>query len=271
MRLPADVEELLPMLNRKSIIALLLLIAIMIGGMGYSTYRATHRRFTYVLVHGAWGGGWGFREVDLILTSDGQKVFRPTLTGQGEKMHLANPDVDLNTHIQDIVNMIIFEDLHNVVLVGHSYGGMVITGVVDRIPERIKCVIYLDAILPEDGESADTAAGRAMKHPRSVKLDAHGSMPVPPEQLRPTLPHDEPMPAGAYRVPIHLTNQTVARAIPTNFVLFVPPGKQPKDAKFYPFYLRAIARGWHTETFFSDHNAQWSHPRELVELLERLP
>lgn len=250
---------------------LLLLIAIMVGGIGYSTYRDTHRRYTYVIVHGAFGGGWAFRDVDAMMTADGQKVFRPTLTGQGEKMHLANPSVDLNTHIQDIVNMILFEDLHNVVLVGHSYGGMVITGVVDRIPDRIKCVIYLDALLPVDGESADTADNRAMHHPKNVKLDANGSMPTTLAEMKKKLPHDEAMPAGAYRVPISLKNQDAVSRIPSNFILFLAKGKQPKDGKFYAFYLRALARGWHTETFTSDHNAQWSHPRELADLLERLP
>jgi len=252
-------------------LSLVLLVAIVIGGLGYSTYRDTHRRFTYVIVHGAYGGGWAFGEVDALMTADGQKVFRPTLTGQGEKMHLANPDVTLETHIQDIVNLILFEKLHNVVLVGHSYGGMVITGVADRIPDRIKCVIYLDAILPEDGESSDTADNGILHHSKNVKLDAHGSMAVDPAQLKRPLPHDEPMPAGAFRVPISLKNQAVARAIPSNFILFVLKGNLAKDAKFYPFYLRAQARGWHTETFDSDHNAQWSHPRELADLLERLP
>jgi pimeloyl-ACP methyl ester carboxylesterase len=253
------------------IVSLLLLIVICSMGVGYSTWRETHRRFTYVIVHGAWGGGWAFRQVDDLLTADGQKVYRPTLTGQGEKMHLAGPDVTLNTHIQDIVNLILFEDLHNVVLVGHSYGGMVITGVVDRIPDRIKCVIYLDALLPEDGETADSAASGAMHHPKNVTLDANGSIPVAASELSKPLPHDEPMPAGAYRTPILLTHQDAVRKIPANFIVYVAKGKQLEEAKFHAFYLRAVARGWHTETFTSDHNAQWSHPRELADLLERLP
>jgi pimeloyl-ACP methyl ester carboxylesterase len=253
-------------------IGLTLIVAGVIAGLSYSTYRETHRRhFTYVIVHGAYGGGWAFGEVDAMMTADGQRVFRPTLTGQGEKMHLANPDVNLETHIQDIVNTILFEKLDNVVLVGHSYGGMVITGVVDRIPQRIKCVIYLDAILPEDGESADTADNGILHHSTTVKLDVHGSIPTTAKEMSKPLPHDEPMPAGAFRQPISLKNQTVARAIPTSFILFVAKGTKLRNAHFYPFYQRAIARGWHTETFTSDHNAQWSHPRELADLLERLP
>jgi pimeloyl-ACP methyl ester carboxylesterase len=261
------------MKNSRGLVAtgLILLVLLMAGAVGWASYRAVHRRFTYVIVHGAYGGGWNYRQVDALLTADGQKVFRPTLTGQGEKYHLANPDVNLNTHIQDVVNMILFEDLHDVVLVGHSYGGMVITGVVDRIPDRIKSVIYLDAILPEDGESANTADNGVLHHPANPKLNAQGSIMISWFKPSDPLPHDEPEPAGAFAQPISLTNQTVARAKPTTFVLFVAKGKETAKAKFYAFYQRAIARGWQTMTFQSDHNAQWSHPRELANLLEKLP
>src|SRR6187402_2884860 len=81
---------------------------------------------TYVIVHGAWGGGWAFKEVERLLRADGHTVYRPTLTGQGEKVHLANPEINLTTHITDIVNVILWEDLRGIVLVGHSYGGAVI-------------------------------------------------------------------------------------------------------------------------------------------------
>ena len=97
---------------------------------------ATHHN--YVLVHGASGGGWDWRTMDELLTSNGHRVYRPTLTGLGEKMHLASPAIDLATHINDITNVILFEDIQEVVLVGHSYAGMVITGVMNQVPERIK-------------------------------------------------------------------------------------------------------------------------------------
>ena len=253
-------------------IGLAVVVLLIVAGLTYSTYRETHRRhLTYVIVHGAFGGGWAFGEVDAMMTAEGQRVFRPTLTGQGEKMHLANPEVGLETHIQDIVNLILFENLKDVVLVGHSYGGMVVTGVVDRVPDRIKCVIYLDAILPENGESADTADNGVLRHSKTVKLDANGSIPTSKVEMLKPLPHDEPMPAGAFRQAISLNNPTIARAKPTSFVLFVAKGTKMKDAHFYPFYLRAAQRGWHTETFTTDHNPQWSHPRELADLLERLP
>jgi pimeloyl-ACP methyl ester carboxylesterase len=248
-----------------------LLLAIVIAGLWVPVYRQTHRRFTYVIVHGAFGGGWGFHELDDLMTADGQKVYRPTLSGQGDRYHLDNPSITLNTHIQDIVNTIIFEDLHDIVLVGHSYGGMVITGVVDRIPERIKCVIYLDAVVPENGETEYTVANNALKHTGKVKINAQGGIDSGWEKSKKPLPHDEPEPGGAFSTPISLKNQTIARAIPTTFILYVPPGKQITAAKFYAFYQRAIARGWKTGTFISDHNAQWSHPRELANLLESIP
>ena len=106
---------------------------------------------TFVLVHGATAGGWEWKTTGKFLTDDGHTVYRATLTGLGEREHLNSADIDLQTHINDVVNLILYEDLHDVVLTGHSYGGMVITGVIDRIPERIKHVVYLDAAVPDDG------------------------------------------------------------------------------------------------------------------------
>src|SRR3954465_9291699 len=92
-----------------------------------SAYSQTASKPVYVIVHGAWGGGWAFKKVDSLLTAKGCIVYRPTLTGQGERAHLASPEVGLKTHIQDVVNTILYEKLENVILVGHSYGGMVVT------------------------------------------------------------------------------------------------------------------------------------------------
>ena len=115
---------------------------------------------TYVLVHGAWGGAHGWRKVRPLLQQAGHAVFTPSLTGQGERAHLASLHVNLNTHIQDVENLIWYEDLADVILVGHSYGGMVVTGVADRMPDRIKHLVYLDAFVPDDGQSLyDIGAG----------------------------------------------------------------------------------------------------------------
>ena len=109
---------------------------------------------TYVLVHGAWGGGWKFARVAERLRKRGHIVFTPTLTGQGERSHLSSGAINLTTHVTDILNVIRYEDLSDVVLLGHSYGGMVITAVADTMPEKIAALVYLDAFIPEDGQVA---------------------------------------------------------------------------------------------------------------------
>lgn len=108
---------------------------------------------TYLLVHGAWHGGWCWRRVRDLLTAKGQTVFTPTLTGLGERAHLARPEVDLETHIADILAVVEMEELDDVILCGHSYGGIVISGVLDRRPDAFRAGIWLDAFVPNDGQS----------------------------------------------------------------------------------------------------------------------
>jgi pimeloyl-ACP methyl ester carboxylesterase len=108
---------------------------------------------TFVLVHGAWHGGWCYKHVARLLRQAGHEVYTPTLTGLGERAHLMNRTIDLDTHIQDIVGVIRCEELSDVVLCGHSYGGMVITGVADQLVEKIRSLVYLDAFVPENGKS----------------------------------------------------------------------------------------------------------------------
>lgn len=111
------------------------------------------KRKTFVLVHGAWHGGWCWRPVSDILESHGHKVFSPTLTGLGERSHLITKDTNASMHVDDVVNVINWENLSDIVLVGHSYGGVAISGAADRIPERIGSIVFLDAFVPENGES----------------------------------------------------------------------------------------------------------------------
>jgi pimeloyl-ACP methyl ester carboxylesterase len=116
--------------------------------------RTPKKQATFVLVHGAWHGGWCYARVAEILRAQGHRVFTPTLTGLGERSHLVSFGViNCSTHIQDIVNVIQWEQLKEVILCGHSYGGMVIGGVADAISERIASLVYLDAVIPEDGKS----------------------------------------------------------------------------------------------------------------------
>jgi len=227
---------------------------------------ATGKRCTYVIVHGAWGGGWDWKHVDRLLTAGGNEVYRPTLTGQGEHSNLSSTNINLATHIQDIVNVILWENLHNVVLVGHSYGGMVITGVADRVPERIKHLVYLDALLPEKGENVDAIL--PPKVPRTIK----DGFVIPIWVTgNPPPPHDVPQSAWTFSEPITLTNQAIAQKLPTTYILTVDKGKSPEQDDFYRFYDRAKARGWTMRIMEGDHNVQRSHPVELVKLLEQAP
>ncbi|HEY0693925.1 MAG TPA: alpha/beta fold hydrolase [Kribbella sp.] len=115
---------------------------------------STSHTKTYVLVHGAWHSGRVWDRVVPLLTRAGHQVFAPSLTGHGEKEYLLTPDVDLDTHVADVVALLSEWDLTNVVLVGHSYAGMVISGVAGEVPERIAHLVYVDAMVPTDGESA---------------------------------------------------------------------------------------------------------------------
>src|SRR5919202_1722005 len=107
---------------------------------------------TFVLVHGAWHGGWCCRRLIPLLRDAGHEVYAPTLTGLGERSHLLSPAIDLETHVRDVTGVLEYEELTGVVLVGHSYGGMVITGVAEDAAPRLAHLVYLDAFLPRDGE-----------------------------------------------------------------------------------------------------------------------
>jgi pimeloyl-ACP methyl ester carboxylesterase len=220
---------------------------------------------TIVIVHGAWGGSWAFRKVEALLREKGFNVYRPQLTGLGERVHLSRPDIGLSTHIDDVVNMILFEDLHDIILVGHSYGGMVITGVADRLPDRIRRLVYLDAFLPNDGESAmslTTSRGADWLKPM-IKGDFIVPPWVKPDQPP---PHDVPQPLKTFTDPISLKNKASDKLAAT-YLLTVEAGKEPKDDDFWPQAQRAKARGWPVLQLTADHNAQWSAPEALVEML----
>ncbi|MGH6714283.1 MAG: alpha/beta fold hydrolase, partial [Bradyrhizobium sp.] len=108
---------------------------------------------TFLVCHGAWSAGWAWKKMHPLMQAAGHRLVTPTYTGLGERVHLANPSVDLESHIEDVLNVIKYEDLRDIVLVGHSYGGMVATGVADRARDRVAQLIYIDAFVPEDGQS----------------------------------------------------------------------------------------------------------------------
>jgi pimeloyl-ACP methyl ester carboxylesterase len=135
--------------------------AVIVGGGGARAQAQTSAR-TLVLVHGAWHGGWCWRRVSDLLEKRGHKVFVPTMTGLGERSHLMDAKINLSTHITDIVNVIKWEGLNDIVLVGHSYGGAVVSGVAEQVRDAIASIVFLDAFVPENGESLkDLTARRA--------------------------------------------------------------------------------------------------------------
>jgi pimeloyl-ACP methyl ester carboxylesterase len=140
----------------------------------------------YVLVGGAWLGGWCWQRVARRLRDNAHDAYPVTLTGLGERVHLASPEVDLQTHITDVVNLLEFEDLHDIVLLGHSYAGLVVTGVADRIPERISQLVYLDTgPLPDGTSLIDTFPPEASQHTsrdRSRSLATAGDSQCRPEK-----------------------------------------------------------------------------------------
>ena len=225
-----------------------------------------NRDYTFVLVHGASGGGWDWRTMDELLTTRGHTVYRPTQTGLGERTHLNSPEVNLTTHVTDVVNVIRFENLENVVLVGHSYGGMVITGVMDAIPERIRHAVFLDAAVPENGQSAqDFWPGITADH--QVKngivyfkwLDPAGHV-----------PGDVPQSLATLTEPVSFDNPA-ALDLPATLIEFIAEGASPADLAGNPAWRIAGKRDWIRLTLVSDHNAQRSHPEELAEMLEAAP
>lgn len=229
---------------------------------------------TFVIVHGAWGGAWSWKKIRTLLRAAGHEVYTPTLTGLGERAHLANPEIDLETHIQDVLGVLEYEDLRDVVLVGHSYGGMVITGVADRSAERLACLVYLDAFVPNEGQSLLDLVGPEARARFEEQARTQGEgWRIPPNPLAPDTPEADaawiaprrlPHPLRTFVQPVRLTSPAAA-ALPRTYVYctFKPGG----DA-FAQFAARARAeQGWRYYELATGHNLQYTATRELVDLL----
>lgn len=227
---------------------------------------ANRKPRTFLFVHGAWGGGWEYKKVDSILTAQGDIVYHPTLTGLGERVHLATPNVNLTTHITDIINVFRFEDLHDVILVGHSYGGMVISGVAEQVPDRIRQLIYLDAFVPNNGESLFTSRGEngdAMTRP----FTKDGFVGYPFGKTNPNPPMDVPQPLKTFSEKLVIDNPAVLK-IPTSYILMTQNHDREK-AGFALFSKRAEERGWPIIQLEGGHYAMRDQPSELVKTLEK--
>ena len=209
---------------------------------------------------GAWGGSWAFRKVEALLREKGFNVYRPQLTGLGERVHLSRSDIDLNTHINDVVNTILYEDLHDIILMGHSYGGMVITGVADRVPERVDALVYLDALVPRDGESCWYLVN---DEERQWYLDVddtgYGVSPLPFFDSRATA-----HPLASFLQRIKLTGD-LNRLRRRDFVYAL---KWPGNSPMRPSYERVKDDPhWNVHPLDGAHNLMRDNPDDLVRIL----
>lgn len=228
---------------------------------------------TFVLVTGAWHGSWCWKRVRKILTARGHDVFTPTLTGLCERSHLLSPEIDLETHIEDVANLIRWEELKDLVLVGHSYGGCVISGVADRLARNIRTLVYLDAFVLEDGQSL------------------HDTLPADQRQLQIDLAAAEgdgwrlpPIPAAAFNVneadrawvDAQCTAQPLATFQQKLRLTRGPPAVGAthyiyasgwEGTPFGRFYEAAKAQGWGASQIACGHDVMLDRPEALSAIL----
>jgi pimeloyl-ACP methyl ester carboxylesterase len=224
----------------------------------------------FVLIHGGFSGGWLWKDVRPLLHDAGHESFTPTLTGVGERVHLANSDIDLDTHVQDVVGVLHYEDLSEVILVGHSSSTMVATGVAERVPERLACLVYLDTMVPNDGQSWADLLGPDIWSPLWEATQSYGDgwrVPPPPDN-----PMYTPHPAKTVTQPLSVQNPRTAD-VPRGYIhctetppdWFMGLGLTIADAA-----AEARAAGWHYREMPSDHLPMQTMPKELTELLLEL-
>ena len=268
---PKGVSALGAFLTRgiSSVLALAAVAAMLVSGRAYaagSAKKSAAKKQTYVLVHGATAGGWEWKKTGQFLSDDGNIVYRATLTGLGERKHLSSKEINLETHINDVVNLILFEDLHDVILTGHSYGGMVVTGVMDRIPERISHVMYFDAAVPNDGQSLYDLFGAGA---RNVSAIADGMMQVSWVKPDAIPPYNVPQSIKCFDQPVSYKNP-LAKALPVTYIAFVPKDQSAeKRATTDNSWKHAQERGWTIRTFPGTHVAHTENPRGLTTLIEK--
>ena len=230
---------------------------------------------TYVLVHGAYGGGWIWRDVADGLRKQGHRVWTPTQTGLGERAHLMSRQITVDTHIDDVASVIETDELRNIILVGHSYGGMAVTGVADRMTDRIRHVVYLDALIPENGDTAFTVlpAGLADSRRKVAREQGGGvALPVPGADAFPIpdgpakewfMRRLRPHPIGTYESVVRLSKPAGA-GLPVTYVSYTNPAL----ASIEPSRQRARAKtGWRFMELAVPHDVEVPMPEKVVELL----
>lgn len=231
---------------------------------------------TFVLVHGTGHGGWCWQKVARHLRAGGCEVYTPTLTGLADRSHLLDCGVDLTTHITDVASLLFYEDISDVVLVGHSYAGMVITGVAAKVPERLRLLVYLDAYVPDDGQSesdlwpaemrasiqTDEAAGSGLRQPPSLAFLGI----TDPEMADWVKARMTPHPLATYNQPVPVSS---ARSAALSRV-YIRCTVGTHTSVFEPFATKARASGWEVREIATGHDAQLTAPRELADILLEL-
>ena len=232
---------------------------------------------TFVLVHGVWHGGWCWSRLAAILRTRGHRVTAPTQTGLGERSHLLSPDITIQTFVEDIVQHIRFEDLHSVFLVGHSFGGIPITGVADAVPDRIAKLIYLDAIMLGTGETWLGLMPQDMAKDRAALAEkTSGGLTLPPAPAQAfgvTRPEDvafveqrlTPHPFKTFTTALDLKNP-IGNNLPADYIQCTDPPYRPAIGALE----RARTLGWPVEQIATGHDAMVTQPQALADLLEQL-
>lgn len=238
-----------------------------------------------MIVHGGWGGGWEWTAVARALRERGHDTFTPTLTGMGERAHLGRPEVGLAIHVEDVVAVLECEDLHQVVLCAHSYGGMPVTGAADQVADRIGLVIYIDALVPRDGEAALDLLPEAFGDLASASADEHGDgwrVPIPPSLLPPRgwiaesvreryVGRLRDQPLATFTEPIRLTG--ALERLPRAFVRCTSDddlGDELGGDPIGPFAARARAEGWPYRELVAPHDPQLTDPAGTAAVLHEL-
>jgi len=229
---------------------------------------------TFVLVHGAWAGAHGFRKVRPLLRLAGHDVTTPSLTGLGERVHLSGPQVGLRTHIEDVVNHVLYEDLDDIVLLGFSYGGMVVTGSLAHIGDRVSHLVYLDAFVPDDGDSVRTMLG-APPGGAPIELGAQWSVVAASREYDD--PQDAvwsearrvPHPARCFAEPVHLAQPLEAFPFTRTYIKATADSPDaPGNANFWATAERAKASpAWNYHEIATNHMIANNRPEELAAIL----
>jgi pimeloyl-ACP methyl ester carboxylesterase len=222
---------------------------------------------TYVLVHGAWRGSWCWDRVRRMLQHQGHEVYAPTLTGVGERSHLLAPTIDLETHVLDVINLVRWHELQDFVLCGHSYGGMVVSAVADRIPERIRSLVFLDAFVPEHGKALVDYA----PIPEGSLVDGWKSLPISAEAFgvnsadRAWVDQQcTPQSVACFRQPVQLRGG-IDRLRRVSYLYAT--GWAGGDSPFRRFFDQARLRGWDTAEIDCGHDVMIDRPDAVATLL----